>query len=323
MIAVVFKVQEKVNINILLFFGFLLLSMMSISIINHNINVNNIIAYSRFIFITVGLLSIKLNIKVITFFTYLFIALHVPLIITVRDTNTVLLGISRNGFTIHLLVVLALYYISLHQNGMKKNLLPALLGALIALWAGGRAGLLSLLFLVIVIVFSTKSEKKKTAVLLGIFMIISIIYLIINNQDLNTLFLSRIFQRGNLNYVEDTRMVILRQYFSALLNDPLYFFFGARLEEVPMIKYLGNNPHNSFINLHALFGLPFFICMITLLISALFRYLKRNKLYFGLLIFLLLRAFTDVPAFVGVFDPVIFYLVFNNEQNKIQKVGSS
>jgi len=87
--------------------------------------------------------------------------------------------------------------------------------------------------------------------------------------------------------------------------------FGANVVEDPWPEGEINeyNYHNSFINLHLQTGLMGLVTL-ALIIFALFKFYKTNKVFFFLLLALILRSSTDLFIFFGRFDFIPFFFIF-------------
>ena len=119
------------------------------------------------------------------------------------------------------------------------------------------------------------------------------------------------FARFQSMGIQDSRTDINAEYISESSRTIQNLMFGSPLDNVIAIKEVEGNPHNSFIRLHVYFGIIGVVIFISIFILSIFKLFKmRAYLLLYLLFALLLRAFTDSAAFHGVFDPLIYFLLF-------------
>ena len=106
-----------------------------------------------------------------------------------------------------------------------------------------------------------------------------------------------------------SRLSYWEYYFSNL--DISRLIFGVNVVEDPWPAGEINeyNYHNSFIHLHLQTGFMGLIT-IALILFALFRYYKINKIYFFLLLSIIFRASTDGFMFFNRADFIIFFFIF-------------
>ena len=135
------------------------------------------------------------------------------------------------------------------------------------------------------------------------------IFLIANYYDF---FFSRAVDRlYSQNLLENERNSIIDSYFTNIRLNPMYLLFGVPSKNIPIVEYLNGNFHNSFLALHSNFGLIGFIIIILLMFTATRKsIMNRGWLYLLLLLVICLRIFTDGLCFVGLYDPLIYYIMF-------------
>lgn len=221
---------------------------------------------------------------------------------------------SHNGISIVILIACISLYIILSNENKKISLVPAVFTALISIWGIGRSGIISSLILLFGLFFVTFQAKAKNFFILIIF----ISYLIYLFQEAFLGFAIDYLYAGNAieNYIiragtleEEARIGMWSNYFYNL--DIFRFVFGVNVVEDPWSDKVINeyNYHNSFISFHSQTGLMGLITIVILIFS-LFSFFRTNKVFFFLLLALILRIFTDNVMFFGRFDFIIYFFIF-------------
>lgn len=123
---------------------------------------------------------------------------------------------------------------------------------------------------------------------------ISIVYDVVDNSK---------FKEG----LQSPRLVMLNEYFSSLNFSSL--LMGVDITKLPTIASYNINPHNSYLNFHAMFGILAFI-IISFVFLTLFNLLFTDFSFFLYLAVYIGRGFLDTIIFPGVFDFIFFALLF-------------
>lgn len=109
------------------------------------------------------------------------------------------------------------------------------------------------------------------------------------------------------------RVNMIKNYISGATKKIEYLLFGFPLRESPYIVRFNLNPHNSFLRLHSSFGLlGTLLITVSLIITSIKLIITKN---FGILILfmgILFRVLTDIAAFPGNLDIVIYYIILYN-----------
>lgn len=193
------------------------------------------------------------------------------------------------------------------QNG-KIIIIPSLMCLIVSLIATGRGGIICsfILFagLLLVKIGSIKNRfiKKVSFFVMGITLLFSLSSIVILYENAEAL--ERIRDRG---FQDNAREEIVTSYISSL--DLSRIVIGYNYNNNSTIHSYNDNPHNSYIKLHAYLGFFFFL-FICFIIRSLWIYLQ-NKEYVLIIsiIAILLRGFTDI-IFLNHFDFVLYLLVF-------------
>ena len=124
----------------------------------------------------------------------------------------------------------------------------------------------------------------------------------------NETFISRFSEYG----LKSVRINIWSEYLEKTLDSGKNLFLGV---DCSTGKYLGTykQPHNSYLELHAKFGIIGFIIVMTLLIKTFFLlYREREWLWLIIFITCAIRAMLDWVAFPGSIDVIFWFLILKN-----------
>jgi hypothetical protein len=231
----------------------------------------------------------------------LFIQITYVLIIALQGTNpNEFINASRNHVAVPFIFFGSLNFFLERKNNLYSNKLWYLFILLICVWSISRANIISgaVLFLMSFFSFKNKSlisKHKKVISLISVSSFIAfILYYLENIKELlfvKSFTLVKFFDDRN-SVLENERFGLIDKYIEGL--NFIDYIFG---------KSVDYNIHNSYINLHALFGIFGFLFFIFL------AYKMKKRIIF--LIPVLLRSFTDTISFFGgELDFIFFYLAF-------------
>ena len=289
------------------------------SMYNTNVNLTFIILYSKFILFALLLLYTKINFDLSRIVMYLFFIFHLLFIFSNRNADELFINLSRNNVSIYLILFISFYYISAFQNSKKISFWPSLLSVIISAWSSSRGGVISTSILFILTFFNYNTYKKKSSYVAICFLIIFALQSIFFQE----LFYMNIVERFNQDHSSGiTRLDIISQYVRLSSMSFYDSLFGSNLNSIPYIYLLKGNPHNSFVNLHAVFGLLYFLIVIYILLLTIVYYFKSKSILFLVLIAIVLRSLTDIPLFGGIYDIIFLYTVFYYFERKQRIFGS-
>ncbi len=216
--------------------------------------------------------------------------------------NEIYVGLSRNhaGFA----VVFYTIFLTFHLKITHKlyPVLPAIISLVLSIFLIGRTSMIVSVMLLAVVFYYKFQDKKviRFAILGCVLLIGSYLYLT---------FQSVLFEETNLNQGLDTPRWELWQIYIEHIN-PINFFTGLDVSNLPMYDYFSGNPHNSFLKFHSRVGFGCVVLIILFFVS-LYQYLKTGQNYvFWLLLLLTIRAFFDSDILIGNFDFVFFIVTF-------------
>lgn len=263
----------------------------------------------------IGLILLKytLNYKVVKMSFFLYSAFFAINIVIGKHPDELFIGFSRNSISVLMILHSILYYISMYQNKIKLSLYPAIVTVVFSFWAIGRSGILSsLLLLVIITVYIQMKNSSKNFKIIYLTMFLYIVYLVLVTFFYDEI-LSGAFQRTiRLGLFDPHRMMIITEYVNNIKNSLGSFFWGVSIYNNDIFSIYDYNLHNSYLRLHAFHGIFGTLIILTLILRSVVKYLKiKEYLYLGLLIVILLRMSTDIVAFHGPYDPLIYFFTFN------------
>ncbi len=304
-----------------------ILSVLYFLMIITNVHTNNlsflgILFNLQYIGLALVLYKYKINPQIMYASFYIHVLFFTYHIFAGTNPNIIYNGASRNLISVTMLIQTVLLYISLQKKSLKISYIPALLLFLVSLWAMGRSGIIASSALLIGIIsqsFETKNRNKNIAytvviVLLVIFNIYILGFdsIFVNNLTDN---ISKSINRLTLQGMEDNaRALISKEYYNELNKSILNFFLGVPIKENSFFYYFNYNLHNSYLTIHAYYGLLGLIIVLYNILISIFSYFRlKDVLSVILFLTILLRIYTDIVAFPGVFDPLIYYFIFSSK----------
>lgn len=301
------------NKKIAIFFIIMMVSAFFSSLFNQNISSGNFIATIFYMGMAFILLEFGVDQKLSTMFFYGLSAYFFLQIASGNPPDHILSFVSRNYISVLMITSVILVYISNEDEKEEIKVLPATITFIISYWALGRGGIISagiLLLGVLYIRFSRLFKKiNKIKAILGIFVIgAGVIYAAITVEiQIITKYFTAFSGRG----LDTPRFAMYNEYLEAASKSIFDFLLGPRINEIRAIARHDGNSHNSFIQLHAYFGIIFLIVVLILIINSMLFFLKQHHYIFALLFFVLLtRAFTDRLFFSGYAEPLLYYFIF-------------
>lgn len=196
------------------------------------------------------------------------------------------------------------------KQGKTFSLFPAIGGLILSVLSWGRSGILcsGMLFLLILYMYISCFPLKIRNIIWSLISIFLILIVLVTYDYIvdfveNAEVLSKFQERG---LKSPSRGILLDEYFRHI--DVITLLLGYKFDNNSWFIHYGLNPHNSYIRLHyqiGFMGILFF----AYLLMKLFNLLRRNFIAFMMLGILMIRAFTDVYLFFGMYDFLIFFLL--------------
>ena len=219
------------------------------------------------------------------------------------EFNTVLTGYSRNGYSAILLAFASGYVFSRVYRQKKISVVLMLLVLVLSFPLYGRSGIAMAFVLFITVLFH---RSAKIALLIGFIGLLGIIYGLDYVEN---------FVLGATNFssgIESPRSEMLAQYIERV--DVWGLFFGVDLGSVPIVSEYKGNPHNAFILLHSYYGVAVLPLLCLFVVSAWMLFVDKQYVLLMVMFVFLIRAFFDIIYLFGLFDylvfPLLFYSVF-------------
>ncbi len=236
-------------------------------------------------------------------------------IVMVGGVDDITISGSRNTISIFVVLYYSFLLISLYKSGMELQIIDPVVGALVCILGTGRSGILTGSIMIVFYVSQRFDLKKLRMKRVFAFAIGVILVLIVLNQ-----FYSR------YNYIIDNALLNFKlrgldsagrnelwiEYLRKAISTPFDFILGAGISGTPMLDQFNNNLHNSFLMLHAKYGIITMILIICLMIKSLRKMIKEKEpLLITAFILMLFRMNFDYTNFNGNFDTIlIFFLLY-------------
>lgn len=314
------KTKLKNHIYYLMFIFVYITSGIVSMLYNSNADVVEMLWPMSFMSIGLLLLNFKINYKMTMFLYYLLI------IIIAINYNNYHFYQYLNAISVYVLLFLSIYVIVGRINNINISIFPyivALYTSMLTLGrhTGGRGGFITFLFLLITYFFQyTKSTKALLK-----FIIVSIalgLFVMLAYSHINSISFAQKIQDPLINFqkrgFESVRFVIWNDYILKTQESFFNIIFGTNISGTLTLNRYSENLHNSFLMLHAKYGL-FMLLLILLLLFRTIKFLIINKqpeiLY--LVFALFIRMNLDYTNFNSILDVILIYYLFMPSYYKI------
>ena len=220
---------------------------------------------------------------------------------------------SYNGISMMMMVACISLYIILSMENKKIDLKPALISLFISIWAIGRSGIISFLVLLLGFLLVRLRTKKRIIFIVIICLIIGyllfdVLYMFGMDYSIFSNAIDR-FLASATGEVPNVRMRIWANYFNNLDISRVIFGVNVLTDPWPDGELLAYNYHSSFINLHLQTGFMGLIVMVLIILS-LFKFFRKNQVFFFLFLTVILRWSTDIGLFFESWDFIPFFFIF-------------
>lgn len=283
------------------------------------------------------------------------------------DVDAAHFNASRNMISVHVLVFLSIYLISVRKSGERFSVLPFLSAIFLCLVARGRSGIvlagIFALYLLICLVFDRRSMCfcGKLDLLFCTAMVLIYCYPVLKaiklpevvpptQQEANMPntpsaepseeppeepseepseeppHLENTVGQGIKNFqargLRTGRFNIWGDYLKKACSSFMNILLGASINGTPMLDEFSTNLHNSFLMLHAKYGLLGLLLVLLAMACSGWRYLiQRNIHYLFLMAALFWRMNLDYTNFNGILDLLLIFLIFYPAMNQKAQVG--
>lgn len=242
---------------------------------------------------------------------YLIIALICIYIIRGGAANNLLFMGSQNNISAYVIFFVIMGYLSVMREKKTIKYFASFLTFAICLWTGSRAGIISAFLLVVVTFlynfFAIKGYKAQS--LLKWCALIGFAVWAVNHFFGKYLLgLTAKLDRYGSGSI---RIEIWREYIQGVLSNIGNFFLGSDTsnEIYHWLSFYNGNAHNSFLMLHAKFGLLAISLLIVLMFMVVYKAMKeKNYIVIIVLLTASARMFFDWIAFPGLYDVLFWYM---------------
>lgn len=242
---------------------------------------------------------------------------------------------SQNSMSTIYLFFIFLHIINLYKNKQKISfILLVFLGffyLFLGIWTASRASLLCAIVFILFVFLDRFIKVQKKILFLSVtfvlfFLGFCLIWIIIPDVFIN------LIDRLKYYGLSSARTDIWMEYFELIIHNPLYFIFGGNIHLVLSASMYGANLHNSFLILHAHYGIiPLLVILtyFTIIFIKLAR--KRNIILLNIFVVYLVRMLFDWVSFAGLLDVIAYLLIivipsrkvlyYQKESSKNMKLG--
>lgn len=252
-------------------------------------------------------------------------------------TQRMYISSSNNYVSVYMIFISVIYYAIAEHRKDRISLFPAIMTFVVCLLGKGRGGILASLIMLVgsYIYISNEHNSARWIRRVMIYgMVLSVICLLIYMAFNFELFEDyQIFGHFKTSGMRSSgRFTIWLDYISYAFSDVYYFMFGADVNVVPSTLRHGGNPHNSFLDIHALHGfLTFCVMLYMALYSMRYAYVNKQWLYLLCFSILLLRGFTDRVFWGSAGTPIFFFFLLipyhwkyvSRDNHKVSKDNSA
>lgn len=249
------------------------------------------------------------------------------------SVNNLTASFSRNIISVYLLMFFSLMIISCYQHNEKISFLPPLLFFVVCFAAVGRGGaLLGAIALILFMLFDFSKGRAKKRNVIGLpvlLTVLGVVALIMMQvaPDLIETVLDNFESRG----VRSQRYNIWEDYIEKAFGSLTNLLFGASISGTIYLDRYSENLHNSFLMLHAKYGILMLSAVIIMLIQS-FRKFLRHRNYSCIVVFLLMffRMNLDYTNFNDCLDVIMIVILFcdyypaiNGEQQERREITNT
>lgn len=232
--------------------------------------------------------------------------------------NTVFYNTSVNFVSVYLFIPMIVFYVRAESANEKIPIMPALAVTITCVLAIGRSGMITAaFFLMAVLIYHTFIDKADNEVSLRLirvgFFVLLLAFaahmILFSNQIQTNIYLQRFMRYGLYG---TGRKGITDEYMNAVHKSISNFIFGVSFSDLSLMGYYNNNLHNSYLNIHACYGVVVLGYIILLTLSNIKLCIKNKRwIYLSLMIMLYVRSYTDIVFNAGsATTSVLFFLLW-------------
>lgn len=219
---------------------------------------------------------------------------------------------SRNNISVYALVYLCLYMFSCYKNKQSVSFLPCIIYFITCVFATGRGGIVvSSIVLILFLISDMKGGKSKRRKLWVALMVLlgAVVIFYIFNSNLGD-FISFSFNRFQERGMQTSRNGIWSDYLSVTGTSILNMLFGSRIGGTYILDGFSTNLHNSFLMLHAKYGVFGLLLVLYLMYKSMRCFVKERNMYYIIpFIAVVVRMMLDYTNFNGILDVVLINII--------------
>lgn len=243
---------------------------------------------------------------------YLSIILIIIKWIIVKNENVVF-NSSRNTISTFLLFLWCIDLFYTFKNNLSIDYKKMIITLILSLLAKGRSGILISIFCSFLIITYNLLFKKDISKFKTIIVITSLLIAIFFSLDLVNKYLESFDRWG----METIRTEFWINYINNVFESSENILLGSKLTDVRTLELYNYNLHNSFLMLHANYGLIPLLFVVYEILRCIIFSLKNRKFYIFLFsIILLTKGNIDYIIFHSYFDILFYLILFELKLNK-------
>lgn len=261
----------------------------------------------------IAILTYELEISKRTYWSvaYFIIALICIYVVRGGNADNLLSMGSENNISAYVIFFVIMGYLSMMKEKREIKYYAVFLTLAICLWTGSRSGIISasllLLGTFLYNFLAIKGQKIQSLVKWCVLIYFAVWTV---NQFFSKYLLgltAKLARYGSTSI----RTEIWREYIQGVVENIGNFFLGANASNgtYRWLSFYNGNTHNSFLMLHAKFGLLALGLLITLIFLVVHKAIKeKNYIMIIILLAASARMFFDWIAFPGLYDVLFWYM---------------
>lgn len=305
------KWDNKYNIYAL--FGGALFSLLMIFSMLHNNNADIYDLAWIWSYLGIAMLLYEFDIpnKLLWWVVYILLFLLCGYILVGGDAGSLLTNGSQNNISAFFIFFVLIAYLGERNTKKSLNYLIPFFTLAICLWTGSRAGVVSALILVLCVFFynfiAGSGNKTKLLVKFIVLICVALIILFVFFNSYLSEFIEKVikYKGGSI------RTTIWSEYLVGSVANFKNFLLGVDMSpaEYHWLNFYHWNVHNSFLMLHAKFGIAAVILLAALIFKAIRKiFINSDFIVLIVLVVASARMFFDWIAFPGLYDVIFWYL---------------
>lgn len=247
----------------------------------------------------------------ITSVLYIFFVAYISMIILNRGGADYIGGSSsRNTVSVSIVLFLSIHMIASYKEKKSVPFVYSVFASIGCLLAIGRSGVL--LTVLVLFLFASFAYENGVSRIRNLKLMLRVILLLIVLLYIAQRYFPYLIRDAVYNFqwrgTDSRRIIMWRDYLNKITLNPVDMLLGAEISGTYQLDYYHDNLHNSFLMLHAKYGIGGIILVLLLLIKILIVLIKEKNMYlFTPLILMFFRMNFDYTNFNGVLDIVMSY----------------